>query len=297
MQLTKIITDESLMELTCHGTQDFPLQYYYEDITKYESGSISWHWHNEFEFVFVEEGTVYCFLGSMRITLQEREGIFINSGVIHSFETPGTGIISNIVFSPELIAPAKSRIHDKFIQPFLASDISHIVLSEKVCWHKSVLAGFEHIFCLCEEEVSTREIDILTFLCKIWSAFFQNKAAFTTMAKIGTTSLSQARLKKMVRFIEQNYPNKITLQDIAQSADVSKSEAMRCFKEGMHTPPVDYLNQFRLRRALGLLSATNKTVTEVADHVGFGNVSYFCRMFKRKYGITPKKQQKRTVSQ
>ncbi len=292
MQLTKIVTDESLMELIRHGTEDLPFQYYFEDIKKYEVGSIDWHWHNEFEFVSVEIGTAHCSIGDKKIMLQEGDGIFINSGVIHSFETPDIGIISNIVFSPEFIASEKSCIHDQFIQPFLASDISHVVLKRDALWRQDILSNLSQIYCLCRGQASTREIDIHTFLCKIWSILYQHKDDFVTMTKPGITSLSQARLRKMIRFIQQNYPNKTTLQNIAQAAGVSKSEALRCFKEGMHTSPVDYLNKYRLRQAEKLLSTTNKTITDIAGNVGFDNASYFGRMFKREYGFTPKKQRK-----
>ncbi len=45
MQSTKILTDESMMELVSHGFADFPFQYYYEDVGKFDNRCIDWHWH------------------------------------------------------------------------------------------------------------------------------------------------------------------------------------------------------------------------------------------------------------
>lgn len=52
------------------------------------------------------------------------------------------------------------------------------------------------------------------------------------------------------------------------------------------------MNQYRLREARKLLLTTARTVTDIAGSVGFDNVSYFDRIFKREYGLTSKEQKK-----
>ncbi|MGL6198127.1 MAG: helix-turn-helix transcriptional regulator [Lachnospiraceae bacterium] len=92
----------------------------------------------------------------------------------------------------------------------------------------------------------------------------------------------------MTQYIEQHYPEKITLQDIANSADISKSEALRCFKNGVQAAPFVYLNRYRLHIAKSLLTGTTRPITDIAESVGFDSVSYFDRMFKRTFGMTPR---------
>jgi|GEM_PF-3242973 len=58
MQSTKILTDESMMELVSHGSSTFPFQYYYEDVGKFDNKCIDWHWHREFELVSVTEAVL-----------------------------------------------------------------------------------------------------------------------------------------------------------------------------------------------------------------------------------------------
>ena len=111
MQITKIITDDTLRELREHGTEEFPFQYNQEEIKKYDEEKIEWHWHMEFEFVVVMKGSVFCLIGNQRIHLDTGEGLFINTRIIHSIENCNEGVISNVLFSPDLIATDKSVIH------------------------------------------------------------------------------------------------------------------------------------------------------------------------------------------
>ena len=92
----------------------------------------------------------------------------------------------------------------------------------------------------------------------------------------------------MMQFIVKNYREKISLDEIAAAANISKSEALRCFHLGIRSTPVRYLVDFRLNRAKELLEATNDTVTEIAAEVGIDNISYFVRIFTRKFGMTPR---------
>lgn len=107
MQITKIITDDTLRELREHGTEEFPFQYNQEEIKKYDEEKIEWHWHMEFEFVVVTKGSVFCLIGNQRIHLDTGEGLFINTRIIHSIENCNEGVISNVLFSPDLIATDK----------------------------------------------------------------------------------------------------------------------------------------------------------------------------------------------
>ena len=69
----------------------------------------------------------------------------------------------------------------------------------------------------------------------------------------------------------------------------SESHFMRFFKNTMGVSFVSYLNDFRLNVAARLLSSNDESILSVAENCGFFNLSYFNRMFKKKYGVTPGK--------
>ena len=227
MQITNIITDESLMELTQHGTVSFPCEFYYDVIQNYDFGRINWHWHKEFEFAIAESDDVQCLVGNQTISLNKGDGVFLNSGIIHSFETTKEGLLPNILFSPEFIAPIKSTIHEKFIEPFLLSEISHIVLTTSCSWQKEILDSLKQLFCLFNSSSAAMELEVHTLACSIWTLLFQHRDKLQTIEASGTSRLTQSRLRAMLRYIELNYPTKLTLSHIAQAANISISEALR----------------------------------------------------------------------
>lgn len=288
MQFTHLNINDSLMELNEHGSDDFPFVYYYEDIHKYDVGYIDWHWHREFEFVSVEEGSVLLRVGSQQTLLREGEGIFVNSGVLHRLDAVGRGIISNILFAPEFLAAEHSRIYGEFIATFLTSDISHLPLVESVPWQSGVLRQLSQIYRLCRTEESAWEIGVHALALTVWGEMFRHRNDFLFGGKAEVKRVAQARLRKMTQYIEENYASRLTLAEIAQAAGISQSEALRCFQAGMQTSPIKYLNHIRLRRAHKLLHSTTRSITDIAELTGYESVSYFDRMYKREFGTTPR---------
>ena len=59
----KIITDENLMETIQHGSNNYPFNFYYDNLSQFDFNCIEWHWHTELEFVYIESGTVTFWIG------------------------------------------------------------------------------------------------------------------------------------------------------------------------------------------------------------------------------------------
>lgn len=89
------------------------------------------------------------------------------------------------------------------------------------------------------------------------------------------------------RYIDDNFREPLTLDQIAAHADVSPSYFCRKFKSRFGSSPITYLRNLRISRASYLLRNTNLPLAEVAEQSGFFSVSYFCREFKKSTGHTP----------
>ena len=98
---------------------------------------------------------------------------------------------------------------------------------------------------------------------------------------------AKKRVQIMMQYIHENYNHELSLNEIASHIGVSKSTALNLFRRFLHTTPVDYLIGYRLQAASWLLKNTNKKVKTIAYESGFHNVDYFCRLFKRRYHLTP----------
>ena len=99
----------------------------------------------------------------------------------------------------------------------------------------------------------------------------------------------------MLSFIKENYGNHISLDDIADSAHVSRSECIRCFKKNVGETPVRYLTDFRIESAANMLIMTEEPVNEIATICGFDDMSYFSKTFKNKKGVSPSQYRKEHI--
>ena len=84
MQVYNININENKMETTSHGTEEFPIAIYETILRKNILGFVDWHWHSELQFCFITSGTVRFTVNSFSADLEKGNGIFINSGIMHT---------------------------------------------------------------------------------------------------------------------------------------------------------------------------------------------------------------------
>ncbi len=91
----------------------------------------------------------------------------------------------------------------------------------------------------------------------------------------------------MMQYIHQNYATDITLDTLAAFMHLNKSYVSRTFKEMIGTTYSHYLRRYRIERAKEILQTTNETITIIAEKVGYPDIAYFSRIFKKETGMTP----------
>ncbi len=289
---TRIITDETLRETISHGSEEYPFCYYYEDIYQFDFHCIDWHWHSEVEFVYVEEGSADFLVGSNRYVLSAGTGIFINSQVIHRFESEHSAVIPNIVFSPSLLAQTESLVYQKYISPILDSGLDCIVFTPDVDWHSEAVESLLRVF--EAQNIDSNEIRTVELLLNLWSIIYKNTSFSSSSREHNVSARNRAELQIMMQYIHRNYSSLITLDDIAKTVSLSKSAVLGMFNKYLHTSPISYLIDYRLKKAAKLLVTTEDSVLSVAQASGFENVGYFCRRFKELFSMTPGEYRQKT---
>lgn len=101
-------------------------------------------------------------------------------------------------------------------------------------------------------------------------------------------------IKKAMLYIENNYNKPISLTDIADAANLNPSYLSRLFKKENSLSVTEYLTQFRLEKAKELLKDTSMRLRDIAENVGFNDISYFSNTFKKYTGMSPTEY--RTIS-
>lgn len=291
MKTFKMSTDASMRSTLQYGTSAFRFDSCIDELDKDENPSVGWHWHNLFEFSVIISGTIHCLIQNQDLTLTTGDCIFLNSGSIHSFTTPHHGELFHIFFAPEFIAPEPSDLYDQYVRPVLSSDMKYYILHINDDEESYLCDLIGDIFRIANspEERFHLYIRVLT----MWEIFFPHiKQDLKPTECTKANKITQIRLQKMLDFIHHQYHTHLSLNDIAASANISQSEASRCFKSDVQTTPINYLNDYRLNKARELLQTTCDSITDIALNVGFDNPGYFCKSFKKKYHHSPKEMRK-----
>jgi AraC-like DNA-binding protein len=88
-------------------------------------------------------------------------------------------------------------------------------------------------------------------------------------------------------FCRLNFARPIGVDDMARVANMSRFHFSRVFEKARGTPPGRYLARLRLEEAMRLVSAGGTTVKEVAHRCGYGDANYFCKVFRKSFGVSP----------
>lgn len=99
--------------------------------------------------------------------------------------------------------------------------------------------------------------------------------------------LSNGHIQDVLLYLNTNYMNQITVDEILQFCPLSRSHFHALFKNETGTTLVKYLNDLRCQRAGELLATTDDTILDIAMTCGFNNFSHFCHTFKEVYGYSP----------
>ncbi len=95
------------------------------------------------------------------------------------------------------------------------------------------------------------------------------------------------RTGEILRYLENNYREKITLQELCFLFGTNKTTLEKDFRRLAGDTVMGYLSRLRIRRAKALLREGQKTVTEIAEELNFSSVHYFTRFFRRHANMTP----------
>jgi AraC-like DNA-binding protein len=95
-------------------------------------------------------------------------------------------------------------------------------------------------------------------------------------------------LIKAMEYVEHNYTQRMSVQDIADYVGISRSQLYRLFMEQYQQSPIHIVMEYRIRQACQLLKNTKLTISSVAYSVGFEDNLYFSRVFKKIMGFSPR---------
>lgn len=285
----QIITNQFQKELKQHGNEQFPFLVSYQKLSEYESGSFMWHWHPEIEITYVQKGTMCYKVNHMVYHLKEGDIVFNNSGALHSgtMENQKDCAYIPVTFDSRLIYGFfQSTVNSKYVDPVIQdSMLPAICIDQSEPWHKPFREYLLRIIDLDEKKPDFYELDITICLQSMWRLLLEHITYEPQASR--ENSLEYDRIKKILSYIEENYQNKITLNDIAGHIHLCESECTRLFKRHMNTTLFAFLQEYRIERSLEFLRA-DQPVSAVADKAGFSDPNYYSKVFAKIKGCSPR---------
>ena len=285
----QIITNQFQKELKQHGNEQFPFLVSYQKLSEYESGSFMWHWHPEIEITYVQKGTMCYKVNHMVYHLKEGDIVFNNSGALHSgtMENQKDCAYIPVTFDSRLIYGFfQSTVNSKYVDPVIQdSMLPAICIDQSEPWHKPFREYLLRIIDLDEKKPDFYELDITICLQSMWRLLLEHITYEPQASR--ENSLEYDRIKKILSYIEENYQNKITLNDIAGHIHLCESECTRLFKRHMNTTLFAFLQEYRIERSLEFLQ-DDQPVSAVADKAGFSDPNYYSKVFAKIKGCSPR---------
>ena len=289
----QIITNQFQKELKQHGNEQFPFLVSYQKLSEYESGSFMWHWHPEIEITYVQKGTMCYKVNHMVYHLKEGDIVFNNSGALHSgtMENQKDCAYIPVTFDSRLIYGFfQSTVNSKYVDPVIQdSMLPAICIDQSEPWHKPFRGYLLRIIDLDEKKPDFYELDITICLQSMWRLLLEHITYEPQASR--ENSLEYDRIKKILSYIEENYQNKITLNDIAGHIHLCESECTRLFKRHMNTTLFAFLQEYRIERSLEFLQ-DDQPVSAVADKAGFSDPNYYSKVFAKIKGCSPREYRK-----
>lgn len=271
------MTNPSLLDLIEYD--DF-----YTELRRVSGKSVDYyHWHQCLELLYIESGIGLVIVDNQKFTLRPGRLFIFPQSKLHKVK----------VDSDEKNVYTRTIIHvdpvyiSAFIKPFreafkkftsiAAADakVSIYDLSEHKALITSLLSALSHKYTATSQKGEAIALFILNILGVLSPGVF---------ISAGVSGLLSS---KIMAYIEKHHLEKITLEDIARSLDLSRSYACRAFKKETGGTIQEYLIVRRVKHACYLLEESELSIAEVAAQSGFNYVTYFIRCFNLVAGVTP----------
>ena len=241
------------------------------------------HVHRALELCLVLEGDARVKIGDRSFSIHKGSLFFFNANESHEI----------IASSQAGIKIAYLQVANSFCNEYLScfrnlelleNDLSSFLPPEK-CHEVTGLM----VHALMDYMAPDSDLYALTCICSICKLYSKilSYVPYRQMTEAAYLSRNKktARLTRITEYIDTNYSEKITLEELARREDVTTTYISHFIRDNLHMTFQDYVSSVRFERALKLLQSTSMCLTDVSVVCGFSDVKYLSRMLERHFGL------------
>ena len=232
VELDAIVVNKDLQELKVHGNLEFPVMVYPITLSQMYLKLIRWHWHPEIEMIYLLKGQVEALVDDESIILTPGQGIFVNQNVLHAFHRVEEfdAVFFSIVFHPAMIfGYGSAALSVKYLSPILENPhMKYLVLSDDDPYTSPIIEHMKQVRDHYNAKEYGYELVCKANICNLWNVLLKvPRDESATIVKSKRIINDEQRIKEAILYIEQHFADPITLDDIARSIHISKSECCR----------------------------------------------------------------------
>lgn len=244
------------------------------------------HWHKDIQFIYVLDGEIEIVTLESRTALRKGEGIFINKNVVHLVDKVDRCHYNSFIFPDYFLRFYVGSPADRIVNRITMSEDFPVFPIKNTAENLPVLHVLAKLSALEQNKTSLYPYEVLSTLSVLWLEFCRI-IPITERKDHKKNSQISDRMAIFLQYIDLHYQEDVTLESLSRSANVSKSECLRCFKSTLQTTPCKYLTEYRLSKAADLLKNTDSPIETITAEAGFHHVSHFGKCFREKTGFSP----------
>ena len=250
------------------------------------------HSHPELELVYVKESFGKRIIGNSVDNFEPGDMVFLGSDIPHVWlndemyyqninKLKAKSIV--VYFNKDIFGPAFYEMKEaKRINSLFEKAKKGLSITGKT--NRLIAEKLEVLVTKKDFEVIIGLFEILSLLSESTDYNKINIEAYTP----NNDTIKKDRLSDVFQFIKDNYKKEISLDEVAQIANLTPTSFCRMFKAKTKKNFVEYLNEIRISNACKHLIETDMSVSEIAYECGYKTVSNFNKLFKKNTGSTPK---------
>lgn len=275
----------SLQEKKLHGQPDFPFVVYPGRLPKFGT-EFPLHWHEEVELICIHSGIGIITVQAQTYTVREGDLILIPPGTVHSIRQYGQEEMTyhTVLFRLSLLErDDRCKQYTAVLRDARKEKPTYLPKGNEL--NETLTAP---LMALLEHRKKQNTVFDLMVYSYLYQILYQivcrcPDAAAEQVRK----NASYEKLQELLSWLKEHYREETTVAEAAARCGFSESHFMRLFRELTGTSFAQYTKQLRLIAAAEQLRATGCRVGEIAENVGFRNLSYFTRAFTEKYHMSP----------
>lgn len=253
-----------------------------------------WHFHKEFELVYIIKSSGTKFIGNKILDFKEGDLTLIGADIPHLFRNdPYYYLLENKAQASSIFIHFQASFLEKAFLIFPEFQKIENLLYKAALGLQINGSTKEHIIQILHrmepEDAASKMISLLEVLNILSTS--NDIQPILDIAVIAKNNHDTNKISKVIEFVMNNFTQKIYVHDIASQLHMSTSAFSRYFKTQTLKTFSDYVTEIRINNACKLLIGKNYSISEVGYMSGFENRANFHRHFKTIMGIAPKAYQ------